>query len=262
MIHVFRRAFAIAVAALIAGCAHVPVDTAAARMALAPTGTLRVGVNVGSPTSYVVTKDGREAGLSLDIARKMGAELGVPVQVVKYERIAPIMADIQAGRIDLTFTNASAERLKDYEFSPPVMRLELGFLVAPGSRIANIADIDQPAVRLGVSDGSASHRILHEHVKKVQVVPANSLAKGVELLKSGQIDAYTTNKAILFEMSDQVPGSRVLPGGWAVENLAIAYPRGREAGKAYMADLARRLRGSPELKDMRARAGVRGALED
>ena len=245
-----------------AGCANAPVDLAAARAALAPTGTLRVGVNVGSPTSYVVLKDGRTAGLTLDIARKMGAELDVPLQVVKYDRIAPAMADIHAGKVDMTFTNATEERAREVAFSPPIMRIELGYLVPAGSRVADAAHVDMPGVRLGVSEGSASHLMMASKVKAATLVPASSLSKAIEMLKAGEIDAYTTNKAILFEMSDRLPGSRVLPGGWATENLAIAYPKGREAGRAYLADLARRLRGSDEFREMREHAGVRGALVD
>jgi polar amino acid transport system substrate-binding protein len=257
-----RRALLALAAALVAGCAHAPGDVATARAALAPTGTLRVGVNVGSPTSYVITRDGREAGLSLEMAHKLAKELGVPVQVVKYERIVQALADMKAGKVDMTFTNATEERAKEVDFSPAVLRLQLGYLVPAGSRVTDAMQVDQPGVRLGVSEGSSSHRMLPQHVKSARLVPAASLAKAVEMLKSGEIDVYTTNKAILFELSDQVPGSRVLPGGWATENLAIAYPKGRDSGAAYMADFARRLRGSPELKDMRSRAGVRGALDD
>ena len=32
------------------------------------------------------------------------------------------------------------------------------------------------------------------------------------MLRTGAIDAYATNKGILFELADTVPGSRVLPG--------------------------------------------------
>jgi polar amino acid transport system substrate-binding protein len=257
-----RRALLAIAAIAVAGCANAPVDISAARAALAPTGTLRVGVNVGSPTSFVTLKDGREAGLTLDIARKMGAELGVPVQVVKYDRIAPAMADILAGKVDMTFTNATDERAKEVDFSPPIMRIELGYLVPAGSRIGDAAHVDMPGVRLGVSEGSASHKMLEPMIKAARLVPASSLSKAAAMLKAGEIDAYTTNKAILFEMSDRLPGSRVLPGGWATENLAIAYPKGRDAGRAYLADLAHRLRGSDEFREMREHAGVRGALAD
>src|SRR3954469_19771618 len=114
-----RRGLLVIATAALAACAHTPaVDIGAARAALAPAGVLRVGVNVGSPTSYIVNKEGRETGLTLDLARKIGAELGVPVEVIKYDRIAPVMAGIEAGRIDMTFTNATEDRAKDVNFSP------------------------------------------------------------------------------------------------------------------------------------------------
>jgi polar amino acid transport system substrate-binding protein len=82
------------------------------------------------------------------------------------------------------------------------------------------------------------------------------------MLKSGELDAYATNKGILFELAGNVPGSRVLPGRWGVENLAIAYPKGRAAAAPYYAQFAREVKDSAELKDMIARAGLRGAAND
>jgi hypothetical protein len=40
------------------------------------------------------------------------------------------------------------------------------------------------------------------------------------MLAEHKIDVYATNKANLFEMSDALPGSRVLDGRWGLENLA------------------------------------------
>ncbi|NDG04464.1 MAG: glycosyltransferase, partial [Alphaproteobacteria bacterium] len=50
-----------------------------------------------------------------------------------------------------------------------------------------------------------------------RVVPVASVKVGGEQLAQGQLDAFATNKAILFEMSDGVPGSRVLEGRWGLE---------------------------------------------
>jgi polar amino acid transport system substrate-binding protein len=47
------------------------------------------------------------------------------------------------------------------------------------------------------------------------------------MLSQGRLNAFATNKAILFEMSDSLPGSRVLDGRWGVEHLAIAIPKNR-----------------------------------
>jgi polar amino acid transport system substrate-binding protein len=54
------------------------------------------------------------------------------------------------------------------------------------------------------------------------------------MLASGEIDAYATNKAALFELSDQLPGSRVLDGRWGQETFAAAVPKGREQGADFL----------------------------
>ncbi|MBB4373250.1 hypothetical protein GGD63_006072 [Bradyrhizobium sp. cir1] len=43
-----------------------------------------------------------------------------------------------------------------------------------------------------------------------------------------EIDLYATNKPTLFDMSDQMPGAKILDGNWGLEHMAIAIPKGRE----------------------------------
>ena len=255
-----RRAFLLCTTALLAACAHAPSQDV--RQVIAPTGALRVGVYSGSPTSYVRTADGHEAGLTLEMGRMLGQRLGVPVQVVHFERIALILAAMKKGEVDFTVTNASEERKKDLDFSPPVVRIELGYLVPPGSKLADADAVDRDGMRVGVTQGSSSEHVLSQRYRHAKLVAAPSLPKAVEMLKSGAIDAYATNKGILFELSDQVPGSRVLPGRWGVENLAVASPKGREGGAAYLAQFVEQLRASGELNQMITRAGLRGAANN
>ena len=255
-----RRAFIFAAAALLAACAAAPSQDV--RHAIAPTGVLRVGVYSGSPTSFVRSKDGREAGLSLEMGRMLGQRLGVPVQVVQFDRIALILAAMKKGDIDFTFTNATEERRKDLDFSPAIVRLELGYLVPAVSRLPNADAVDTAGIRVGVTQGSSSEHVLSQRFHEAQLVTAASLPQAVDMLKRGAIDVYATNKGILYELADQVPSSRVLPGRWGVENLAIAYPKGRDGAAGYYAKFAEQLRGSQELKEMIARAGLRGAAQD
>jgi polar amino acid transport system substrate-binding protein len=67
---------------------------------------------------------------------------------------------------------------------------------------------------------------------------------------------YATNKANLFEMSDALPGSRVLAGRWGLEYLALAIPNGREAGMAYL----RAFVADAKSEGLVARAAARVAL--
>jgi polar amino acid transport system substrate-binding protein len=54
------------------------------------------------------------------------------------------------------------------------------------------------------------------------------------MLKSGKVDVFAANKANLFELSDKLPGSRVLDGRIGVDEVALALPKGRETAMAYV----------------------------
>jgi polar amino acid transport system substrate-binding protein len=252
-------AAAIGMPLLVAGCAATApaVDPAVARV-LAPTGTLRVGVYPGSPTSLVVNpKTGERAGVAMELGQALGNRLGVPVQVVEFGRLALVLDALKAGAVDFTFTNATEARAKDMAFTPPVIRLELGYLVPPGSAIGS-RRCGPRANRVGVAEGSSSQGVLTRTFKQAVVVPVASIKLGQELLRQGKLDAFATNKGILFEMSDDLPGFRVLDGRWGLENLAIAIPKGREAALPYVGQFAQDVQASGQLQAIITRAGLRG----
>jgi polar amino acid transport system substrate-binding protein len=242
----------------LAGCASKPPADAASRQVLAPTGVLRVGVYPGSPTSLVRDpKSGKSAGVALELGHSLGRQLGVTVQVVEFTRLALVLEAIKAGSVDFTFTNATEVRARDMDFTDPLIRLELGLLAPPQSTLA-VGEVDRAGVRVGVAQGSSSQGALGRLYKNATVVPAPSLEVAQQMLRQGQIDAFATNKGILFEMADQLPGYRVLDGRWGLESLAIAVPKGREAGMPYLRQFARDAQVSGRLSAIVASAGLRG----
>ena len=234
-------------------------ELAQARQALAPTGTLRVGVYPGSPTSLVIhPQTGERAGVALALGQLMGQQLGVPVQVVELARVAEIIAAIQRGEVDMTFTNASPARARDIDFSRTLVQLELGLLLPQGANITQLAQVDRAGVRVGVSQGSSSQGVLTSQLQQAQVVPVASLALAQQMLQNKQLDAFATNKGILFEMRDKLPGFSVSDDRWGLENLAIAVPKGRTAGQAFLTAFADQVTRSGRLALMAQRAGLRG----
>ena len=203
-------------------------------------------------------KTGERAGIALELGQALGKQLGVPVQVVEFSRLALVLDALKAGTVDFTFTNATEARARDMDFTPPLIRLELGYLVPPGSPIATVADVDRAANRVGVTQGSTSQGVLTRTFKQAMVVPVASIKLGQEMLRQGKLDAFATNKGILFEMSDELPGSHVLDGRWGLENLAIAIPKGREAGPAFCEPVRTGARASGRLQAMMHPAGLRG----
>ena len=233
--------------------------SAEVREALAPSGILRVGVYPGSPTSWVKDpKTGESVGIALDLGKALAHRLDVPVQIVEFDRVAQVLDALKAGQVDLTFTNATAIRAKDLDFTSPMVRLELGYLVTAQSPLKSIQDIDVPGMKVGVSQGSSSQGVLTQLYKNAKVIPADSLAKAQAMLTAQQIDAFATNKGILFEMSDAIPASRVLEGRWGLENLALAIPKGRDTGRHFMEEFAKEVERNGTLLRSVQRSGLRG----
>jgi polar amino acid transport system substrate-binding protein len=249
---------------LLLGCStptNSPLAPPEVRAALAPTGKLRIGVYAGSPTSMVRGPGADEMrGLTVDIGRELARRLGVPAEFVVLERVPEVIAALKSGRADFTITNASSARAADVDFTPPVLALETSYLVPAGSAITVQTDVDQPGLRIGVAQGGTSHGTLPGVLKHARVVPAPSVMVASDWLRRGEIDAFATNKGILYEMADRVPGSRVLEGRWGLEQLAVAVPQGRGVAapwlRAFVADVA----AQGLVQQAAARAGLRGGV--
>jgi len=236
--------------------------TAELRSALAPTGRLRIAVYPGSPTSLVRGLGGTdERGLTVEVVRELARRLGVPAELVVFERVAQIVEALQAAQVDMTITNATPARAAMVDFTAPLVGLELGYLVMAGSPVAALEQIDQPGRRIGVSQGSSSQAALSRSFKQASVVPANSLKEAAEMLKDRRIEAFATNKGILFELADGLPGAHVLDGRWGLESLAIAVPKGRAQGAEFLRQFVESVRSQGLVQQAAARAGLRGLAE-
>jgi polar amino acid transport system substrate-binding protein len=231
------------------------------RQALAPGGTLRVGVYPGSPTSMIRDRaSGETNGLAYELGQEFARRLNIPFEPVEFTQIADVLDALKRGAVDFTVTNASPARAKDVDFTAPILGVELGYLVPPRSSIATLADVDRPGVRVGVTAGGSSHATLQREFKHATVVPSPSVTAAVEMLADGRVDAYATNKAILFEMSDQSPGSRVLDGRWGIEVFAMGIPKGREVAMPAVRRFADEARSQGLVKRAVERAGLRGTV--
>jgi polar amino acid transport system substrate-binding protein len=250
---------------MVAAGASMALDAIAqqiARTELVPSGKLRVGVYLGSPLSMVRDRATSELhGLTYDLGRRLAGRLDVPVENVTFQRIAEVLAAMKAGEVDFTVSNATPARALDVAFSQTLLSLELGYLVAAASKMATAADVDQPGIRVGVTVGSTSERTLPKKYASAVVVSAQNLEHGLAMLERGELDVFATNKPILFEMSDAMPGLRVLDGSWGEEHIAIAVPKGREKAMEYLRRFVDDVRTDGVLAQIVERAGLRGLVE-
>ena len=252
-----RRSVLVSLALLFAGCATTsPAPTPDIRHVLAPTGSLRVALYVGTPTSVLSAADRR--GVGYDIGRELARRLHVPFAPMILENNADVQAAMKTGAADIAFTNASPERMKDMDFTQTHLAVELGYVAGPKTRVKTLADVDQPGVRVGVTAGSTSLGTLTSLYKNAKVIPTTTFDQGNEMLAAGTLDVYATNKANLSAMGDKLPGAHVLDGAWGVERHAMGIPKGRDAGlpyaRAFIADVVAK----GLVKKAAARAGLKG----
>jgi polar amino acid transport system substrate-binding protein len=233
------------------------------RQALAPSGKLRVGVYLDSPFSMVRDPvSGEMKGIAVELGKVLAMRLDVPYEQVEFRRPAEIYEALKAGQIDMTIANATPARAHEFAWSPPLLLIELGFLASAGSPVTTPADVDRPGLRVGVTQGGTMNSALARELKNATVVPAATLKIGIEMLAEHKIDVYATNKANLFEMSDALPGSRVLDGRWGVEHLALAIPNDRDAGFAYVRAFAENAKSEGLVARAAARVALRGVVAE
>jgi polar amino acid transport system substrate-binding protein len=233
------------------------------RQALAPSGKLRVGVYADSPFSMVRDPlSGEMKGIAVEFGKALAMRLDVPYEQIEFRRPAEIYEAMKVGHIDMTIANATPARADEFAWSPPLMLIELGFLIHSGSPVATPADVDRPGVRVGVTQGGTMNSALARELKNAVLVPAATLKIGIEMLSEHKVDVYATNKANLFEMSDALPGSRVLEGRWGVEHLAVAIPKGRDAGFAYVRAFAENAKTEGLIAHAAAQVSLRGVATE
>jgi polar amino acid transport system substrate-binding protein len=180
---------------------------------------------------------------------------------VTFQRVADVLGAIKEAKVDFTVSNATPARADDVSFSPTVLSIELGYLVSKNSSIVRAEQLDQPGIRIGVTKGSTSERTLPAKFKNAKIVAAENVRVAVGMLSGGDLDTYATNKPTLFEMSDAMPGARVLEGNWGLEHLAIAIPKGREQALPFVAGFVQEVQGNGLLGELQQQAGLRGAVK-
>ena len=257
-------------ATLVVGCGTVPVKPDPQTVAaLAPTGKLRIGVYLGSPTSMVIDPQTKEKkGVAIGLGSELAKQLGVPFELVEYPRLAEVLVAMKTNadtvaKVDFTFTNATPVRARDVDFTAPLISLELGYLVAQNSSIKTIVDIDKIGTRVGVAQGSSSEAALRQAYKAAALQTTPSLKVAGEQLVGGKLDAFATNKAILFELLDSLPAGqfRILDDRWGLEHLAIAIPKGRESAAPFMKTFTEQAIASGLVQQAITHSGLRGTAK-
>jgi polar amino acid transport system substrate-binding protein len=198
------------------------------RSALAPSGTLRVGLNDGN--SLLIAGDGPDGqprGIAPDLARELGRRLGVPLAFVRFPQAGPLADSVRENRWDIAFLGNEPQRAAEIVFSPPYLEIPVTYLVPAGSAIRTIADVDRKDVRIAVSAKSAYDLFLSRTLTQATLVRAQGIEGSVRLFVDQALEALACLKPRLVEAAAALPGARVLDGQATAVQQSIGTPRAR-----------------------------------
>ena len=231
----------------------------AARAELAPSGTLRVGINHGN---FLLVNPGSPHGAPLGIAPDLGAELarrlGVPLLYVSFSGAGETADAVKKGAWDVAFLGAEPQRANEIAFTAAYLEIPVTYLVPAGSPIRSLADVDREGVRVAVSAKSAYDLFLTRSLRLATLVRAEGLPAAFELFKSQRLDALAGLRPVLLADSGKLPGSRLLDGQVTVVQQAIGTPKARMEGVRYLREFAEAVKTSGLVAQLIGKHGVRG----
>ena len=208
----------------------VPVMAGKTMDQIEKTGKIKLGFREGSiPFAFVDPKVGKHVGFSVDMAGELAKYLGmrfgktieiVPFTVTPKTRI-PMVVN---GTIDVEMgsTTYTQKREEQADFSMIFFFSETTFLVAKDSGVKSLQDLS--GKRVGAARATTNLRAVEKLAKEGKFDPAGIIVtethpQGMLALKSGKIDAYSTDRSLLegLRMKDKNPDN------WMTVDFAIAY---------------------------------------
>ena len=210
----------------------------AARAELAPSGTLRAGINMSNFLLVTgKTPEGDPDGVSPDLAREIARRLGVPVKLVPFPSPDGLVAAAGDNSWDIGLVGAEPQREEKMSFTAAYAEIEATYLVRENSPLKAVADVDKKGVSIIVRGGSAYGLWLERNIKNANLILTDDNAVARERFLKENIDAFAGLRTGLLKDVAANPGMRILPGQFAAVQQAVGTHKRNKAGIAYLREV-------------------------
>jgi polar amino acid transport system substrate-binding protein len=222
---------------------------------------LRAAINTGN--SLLVT--GRDAagdpeGVAPDLAREIAARLGLPIRFVLFPRPAALADAATDGVWDIGLIGAEPARAEKIAFTGAYAEIEASYLIPEGSPLQEIADVDQPGVRISVAAGTAYGLWLDRNVDSATLVRSDSPAEAEARFVEERLDALAGLRVSLEASQGRLKGARILPGRFTAVQQAVGTQKEKTAGAAFLRSFVEEAKASGLIARLIDRHGMPGRL--
>jgi polar amino acid transport system substrate-binding protein len=219
---------------------------------LAPNGRLRAAINLGNPVLAQGTP-AAPAGVTVDIARELGARLAVPVDLACFGAARESFEAMARGDADICFLAIEPARAAQVAFTAPYVVIEGVYVVPAGSGLTTPADVDRQGVRIGVNEGSAYDLFLSRTLRQAQLVRG---ADGISLFREQGLAAAAGIRQVVADFTVRTTGFRMIDEGFMQIRQALGTTLTRATATVrFLADFVEDLKVSGFIGDALRRSG-------
>jgi polar amino acid transport system substrate-binding protein len=228
----------------------------------APGGILRAAINLGNPVlAYRDEASGELAGVSVDLAWEFARQLGVPAELVAFEKAAASVEAVRAERADIGFFAIDPARGDGLLFTAPYVLIEGSYLVPESAPLTDNGQVDSAGRRISVGSGSAYDLFLTREIRYAEIVRCQGAPAALAALRDGSVEVAAGIRQVLEGEARRAPGVRVLPGRFMVIRQAMGTPVGRgPQAQQQLAAFVEEMKASGFVADALRRHRVEGAI--
>ncbi len=220
----------------------------------APTGTLRIGLNMGN---FLLTRTdaetGKPAGVAHDLAQELARQLGLPVSMCPFPNPGALADAANKNQWDVCFLAAEPQRAEEIDFTLAYVEIDATYLVPPGSKLVHAEEVDQKGIRIIAPSRAAYEFYLSRTLKHAALTREPGADAAFKRFVDEGFDAFASLRPRLVSDQERCPGSRILEGRFTGVQQAAGVPKGRPGAAKYLHAF---------IEEIKASGLVAKALED
>ncbi|MEM7259567.1 MAG: ABC transporter substrate-binding protein [Pseudomonadota bacterium] len=228
---------------------------------LAPTGTLRAGLNMANFLLITGTTDnGEPDGVSPDLARAIASDLGIEATMVPFKGPGEVADAVAENLWDIGNIAAEPERAKTVTFTQAYCEIQATYLLPPDSPLQSVADVDAPGTRIAVKERAAYDLWLTDNISHATLHRAESIDGSFELFAAKKLDALAGLRPALIKQQQLMPGSRILDESFTAVQQSVGCRPGDPEVAEYLNHFVRESIANGLIQQLIEKHGVTGRL--
>src|SRR6266550_4916104 len=192
---------------------------------LAPSGVMRIAFNYNNRNNAARNPTtGELTGPGIDMSCKLAEGTHAQFVAIPYLGVPPLLAGLASGDWDAAFAFDQTLEPPGITAAIPHIGVDNTYLVRGDAAFQTVADVDAPGVRISVAQGSAGDIYLGRTLKYAILVRTPATPQALDLLSTGQVDAFAGGRGPQVLAFVACCGGRLLPDNFLIANLAVVVP--------------------------------------